>query len=174
MQLLGDSYGTIVHLGERECSVQRRHQKLIEESPCVALAPAVREQLLTTAVRGAQAMHYTSAGTMEFLVQGDEFYFMEMNTRIQVEHPVTEMVTGRDLIKEMIAVAAGQPADDLLSHRYQLLVDQQTHAPAQVYLPDIDGVVAVCFSADVVCAYSSANFPVTKVRPFATLLSKVR
>jgi acetyl-CoA carboxylase biotin carboxylase subunit len=109
VQLLGDSYGTVVHLGERECSIQRRHQKLIEESPCVALRPDVREKLLTTAVQGAQAMHYTSAGTMEFLVQGDEFYFMEMNTRIQVEHPVTEMVTGRDLIKEMIAVAAGQP-----------------------------------------------------------------
>jgi acetyl-CoA carboxylase biotin carboxylase subunit len=109
VQLLGDSYGTVVHLGERECSIQRRHQKLIEESPCVALKPDVRDKLLTTAVQGAQAMRYTSAGTMEFLVQGDDFYFMEMNTRIQVEHPVTEMVTGRDLIKEMIAVAAGQP-----------------------------------------------------------------
>ena len=109
VQLLGDSHGNIVHLGERECSIQRRHQKLIEESPCIALTPEVRSQLLETAVRGAGAMNYTSAGTMEFLVQGDEFYFMEMNTRIQVEHPVTEMVTGRDLIKEMIAVAAGQP-----------------------------------------------------------------
>ena len=109
VQLLGDSYGTVVHLGERECSIQRRHQKLIEESPCVALTAQVREKLLTTAVQGAKAMNYTSAGTMEFLVQGNDFYFMEMNTRIQVEHPVTEMVTGRDLIKEMIAVAAGQP-----------------------------------------------------------------
>jgi acetyl-CoA carboxylase biotin carboxylase subunit len=109
VQLLGDSYGTIVHLGERECSIQRRHQKLIEESPCVALSAETRERLLETAVAGARAMGYTSAGTMEFLVQGDDFYFMEMNTRIQVEHPVTEMVTGRDLIKEMIAVAAGQP-----------------------------------------------------------------
>jgi len=109
VQLLGDSYGNIVHLGERECSIQRRHQKLIEESPCVALNPEVRDHLLETAVQGARAMGYTSAGTMEFLVQGDDFYFMEMNTRIQVEHPVTEMVTGRDLIKEMIAVAAGQP-----------------------------------------------------------------
>jgi acetyl-CoA carboxylase biotin carboxylase subunit len=109
VQLLGDSHGNIVHLGERECSIQRRHQKLIEESPCVALTPEVRGLLLDTAVRGARAINYTSAGTMEFLVQGDEFFFMEMNTRIQVEHPVTEMVTGRDLIKEMIAVAAGQP-----------------------------------------------------------------
>jgi acetyl-CoA carboxylase, biotin carboxylase subunit len=109
VQLLGDAHGNIIHLGERECSIQRRHQKLIEESPCVALSREVREQLLETAVRGARAINYTSAGTMEFLVQGDEFYFMEMNTRIQVEHPVSEMVTGRDLIKEMIAVAAGQP-----------------------------------------------------------------
>jgi acetyl-CoA carboxylase biotin carboxylase subunit len=109
VQLLGDSHGTVVHMGERECSIQRRHQKLIEESPCVALKPEVRERLHIAAVQGARAMNYTSAGTMEFLVQGDEFYFMEMNTRIQVEHPVSEMVTGRDLIKEMIAVAAGQP-----------------------------------------------------------------
>jgi acetyl-CoA carboxylase biotin carboxylase subunit len=109
VQLLGDSYGTIVHLGERECSIQRRHQKLLEESPCVALAPEVRDKLLFTAVEGARAIGYTSAGTMEFLVQDQDFYFMEMNTRIQVEHPVTEMVTGRDLIKEMISVAAGQP-----------------------------------------------------------------
>ncbi len=109
VQLLGDSHGTVIHMGERECSIQRRHQKLIEESPCVALKPEVRERLHAAAVQGARAMNYTSAGTMEFLVQGDEFYFMEMNTRIQVEHPVSEMVTGRDLIKEMIAVAAGQP-----------------------------------------------------------------
>jgi len=109
VQLLGDSYGSIVHLGERECSIQRRHQKLIEESPCAALIPELRDRLLNTAVQGARSIGYTSAGTMEFLVQGDDFYFMEMNTRIQVEHPVTEMVTGRDLIKEMIAVAAGQP-----------------------------------------------------------------
>jgi acetyl-CoA carboxylase biotin carboxylase subunit len=108
VQLLGDTHGNTVHLGERECSIQRRHQKLIEESPCVALDLETREKLLTTAVQGARAMSYNSAGTMEFLVQGDEFYFMEMNTRIQVEHPVTEMVTGRDLIKEMIAVAAGE------------------------------------------------------------------
>jgi acetyl-CoA carboxylase biotin carboxylase subunit len=109
VQLLGDVHGNVVHLGERDCSVQRRHQKLIEESPCDFLAPELRRRIHETAVRGAKAMNYHSAGTMEFLVQDDAFYFMEMNTRIQVEHPVSEMVTGRDLISEMISVAGGQP-----------------------------------------------------------------
>ncbi len=108
VQLLGDTHGNIVHLGERDCSVQRRHQKLIEESPCAALSDDLRSRIHETAIAGARAMDYHSAGTMEFLVQGDEFYFMEMNTRIQVEHPVSELVTGRDLIREMIAVAAGE------------------------------------------------------------------
>jgi len=108
VQLLGDTQGNVVHLGERDCSVQRRHQKLIEESPCQFLAPDLRRRLHETAVAGARAMAYHSAGTMEFLVQDGEFYFMEMNTRIQVEHPVSEMVTGRDLIREMIAIAAGE------------------------------------------------------------------
>jgi acetyl-CoA carboxylase biotin carboxylase subunit len=107
VQLVGDNYGEMVHIGERDCSVQRRHQKLIEESPCIGLSEDFRRKILETAVAGAKAMKYTSTGTMEFLVQGDEFYFMEMNTRIQVEHPVSEMVSGRDLIKEQISVAAG-------------------------------------------------------------------
>jgi acetyl-CoA carboxylase biotin carboxylase subunit len=108
VQLIGDTFGNIVHLGERECSIQRRHQKLIEESPCAFLPSQLREKIHAAAVAGARAMGYHSAGTMEFLVQADGFYFMEMNTRIQVEHPVTEMVTGRDLIREMILVAAGE------------------------------------------------------------------
>jgi acetyl-CoA carboxylase biotin carboxylase subunit len=109
-QLLGDSKGNVIHLGERECSIQRRHQKLIEESPSPAVTDKLRRKMGKIAVDGAQAVNYVSAGTMEFLLDEDEsFYFMEMNTRIQVEHPVTEMVTGTDLVKEQIAIAAGEP-----------------------------------------------------------------
>jgi acetyl-CoA carboxylase biotin carboxylase subunit len=108
VQLLGDSFGNVVHLGERECSIQRRHQKLLEESPCSVLDRERRGKILDAAVTGARALGYHSVGTMEFLVEGDRFYFLEMNTRIQVEHAVSEMVTGRDLIKEQIAVAAGE------------------------------------------------------------------
>lgn len=110
VQILGDNYGNIVHFGERECSLQRRHQKLVEECPSPVVDHHLRERLGRAAVLGAQAVNYRNAGTMEFLLdQEGRFYFMEMNTRLQVEHPVTELVYGVDLVKEQIRLAAGEP-----------------------------------------------------------------
>ncbi len=131
IQVLGDRRGRGVHLNERDCSVQRRHQKLIEEAPSPAVTPKLRQAMGEAAVRGVEAIGYVGAGTMEFLLDRDgKFYFLEMNTRIQVEHPVTEEATGYDLVKEQITVAAGEPLsipDDvkLLSHAIECRINAE-------------------------------------------------
>lgn len=108
VQILGDDFGNVVHLFDRDCSMQRKNQKVIEEAPAFTLDEKTREKLCKTAVRAGRAVGYTNAGTIEFLVEGTNFYFMEMNTRVQVEHPITEMITGVDIIKEQIKIAQGE------------------------------------------------------------------
>jgi acetyl-CoA carboxylase biotin carboxylase subunit len=120
IQVFGDQHGRVMHFGERECSIQRRHQKLVEEAPSPALTPQLRAAMGKAAVKAAKSIEYVGAGTIEFLLDHDRsFYFMEMNTRIQVEHPVTEVTTGIDLLKEQIRVAAGEPlaAPETVTHR---------------------------------------------------------
>jgi propionyl-CoA carboxylase alpha chain len=141
IQILGDSHGNVVHLGERECSIQRRHQKILEESPSPRVDPALREAMGEAALRLARALHYQSAGTVEFLVDDDsgEFFFLEVNTRLQVEHPVTEAVTGIDLVREQLRIARGEPLpygqSDIGASGWAIEARLYAEDPANDFLP---------------------------------------
>jgi acetyl-CoA carboxylase biotin carboxylase subunit len=132
VQIFGDGGGQVVHLHERECSIQRRHQKLIEESPAPRLSPVMKERLTAAAVTGARSVGYVNAGTMEFIVQGEEFYFLEMNTRLQVEHPVTEEVTGLDIVQTQLKVASGE----VLPWRQEDVVQRGAAIECRIYAED--------------------------------------
>lgn len=139
-QIMADKFGNVVHMGERDCSIQRRHQKVLEESPSMAISEELRQQMGEVAVRAAKAVGYVNAGTIEFLLDKHKnFYFMEMNTRIQVEHPVTEMVTGLDLIKEQIRIAAGEPLsvkqEDITIQGHAIECRINAENPAKHFMP---------------------------------------
>lgn len=139
VQILGDSFGSVVHLFERECSIQRRHQKIIEEAPSPAITSDLRSQLGETAVAVAKTLNYSSAGTVEFLLSGEEFWFLEVNTRLQVEHPVTEAITGMDLVHEQLRVAEGEQLgytqEDLAIYGHAIEARLYAEDPTQDFLP---------------------------------------
>jgi len=170
IQILADKHGNVVHLGERDCSIQRRRQKLIEEAPCPVLSPELREAMGAAAVRAAKAVQYSGAGTLEFLLGPDgQFYFMEMNTRIQVEHPVTEMITGVDLIKEMIHIAEGAPLsftqEDVVINGWSIECRINAEDPDRGFMPSPGKVDFYLPPGGVGVRVDSAVYPGYRISP---------
>ncbi|MGN7471224.1 acetyl-CoA carboxylase biotin carboxylase subunit [Brevibacillus sp. SAFN-007a] len=171
IQVMGDKHGNVVHLGERDCSIQRRHQKLVEEAPSPALDPELRERMGQAAVAAAKAVSYHGAGTVEFLLdRHGQFYFMEMNTRIQVEHPVTEMITGIDLIKEQISVAAGNPLsfsqEDVKINGWAIECRINAENPAKNFMPSPGKVRNYLPPGGYGVRVDSAVYPGYEISPF--------
>ena len=179
VQVIGDRFGNVVPVGERECSIQRRHQKLIEECPSIAVSVALRRSLSRAAVRIARAANYHNVGTVEFLLNEDgSYYFLEMNTRLQVEHPVTELVTGTDLVKDQIIVAAGEelPYDeaDLLTRGWAIECRIVAEDPFNNFLPSVGQVVLAREPAGPGIRVESALYDGVEVTPYYdSLLAKV-
>jgi acetyl-CoA carboxylase, biotin carboxylase subunit len=171
IQVLGDQHGNTVHLFERECSLQRRRQKLVEESPSPALEPSTREAMAEAAVRLAREVDYTGAGTVEFLVDRDEsFYFIEMNTRLQVEHGVTELVTGTDIVREQLLIAAGEPLelsqDDISVNGSAIEFRINAEDPSEDFRPDPGRIETLELPGGPGVRVDTALFPGYSVAPF--------
>lgn len=180
LQVLADNYGNVIHLGERDCSVQRRLQKLLEESPSPVLSEEMREKMGDAAVKAAAAVNYTGAGTIEFIFdyQNQAFYFMEMNTRIQVEHPVTEMVTGIDLIKEQILVASGKPLEykqkDVTFTGWSIECRINAENPAKNFMPSPGKIDMYLPPGGLGVRVDSAAYPGYKIPPYYdSMIAKV-
>lgn len=170
IQIIADKHGNVVHLGERDCSIQRRHQKLIEEAPSPALTEELRKRMGDAAVKAAKVVKYHGAGTVEFLLDKDNFYFMEMNTRIQVEHPVTELITGVDLIVEQIRVSAGKPLsftqEDIKMNGWAIECRVNAENPAKNFMPSPGKINFYLPPGGLGVRVDSAAYPGYNISPF--------
>lgn len=170
IQVLADKHGNVIHLGERDCSIQRRHQKLVEEAPSPALSEKLRAEMGEAAVKAAEAVNYHGVGTVEFLLEDNKFYFMEMNTRIQVEHPVTEQITGVDLINEQIKVAAGEELtykqDDIKINGWAIECRINAENPAKNFMPSPGKINFYLPSGGLGVRVDSAAYPGYTITPF--------
>ncbi len=178
IQILADAHGNCVHLGERDCSIQRRHQKLLEEAPSPALTPEMRQKMGKAAIMAAKKINYEGVGTVEFIYSQNEFYFMEMNTRIQVEHPVTELITGIDLIKEQIKVACGIPLsfkqEDVVFRGHAIEFRINAEDPEKNFMPRPGKIEAYAAPGGIGVRVDSHCYPGYSIPPFYdSLISKL-